>query len=241
MGIKTTKDKYYQNGEYTKVRQNLHNKIVKKFISQKGHNPDLTGLEAVILGGGSGAGKTSILKDVIGEDGYVIVDADKIKEEIREYRMLKRAKNPLAADVVHQESSDIATFLLNRTIDIPENLIYDGTMKNAEKYKPIISSLKENGYSVHMVVVDADVEVAVNRVLVRNGEGRFVSEGMVRESNKLVAKSFMELKDLVDSYTIYDNSINGASPEEIAFKDPGCEIEIIDQAAFDRFIAKCNL
>ncbi|MCK1973268.1 zeta toxin family protein [Bacillus safensis] len=241
MVIKTTKEQYHKRGEYIKRRKALHQGIVQKFISQKGHNPELIGLEAIILGGGSGAGKTSVLEDVIGEDGYVLVDADKIKEELREYRILKRQENPLASDIVHEESSDIATLLLNSTIEIPENLIYDGTMKNAEKYKPIIASLKANGYSVHIVVVDADVEVAVQRVLVRNGEGRFVSEEMVRVSNKLVSKSFLELKDLVDSYTIYENSINGVDPVEVAFKDPESEIEVIDQAAFDRFIAKSNL
>ena len=241
MDTKTTKEKYYKKGQYMKSRVKLHERIVQKFIADKGYNPELKGLEAIILGGGSGVGKTSVLQDIIGEDGYVIIDADKIKEDILEYKLLKRLKNPLASDIVHDESSDIATFLLNSTIAIPESLIYDGTMKNPEKYKAIIDSLKDAGYIVSMVVVDADVEVAVDRVKLRNQEGRFVSEEIVRKTNRLVAKSFLELCDLVDSFSIYDNSVNNAYPTEIAYKDLGEEVEVIDKPSFERFIAKSRL
>ncbi|HGE7613616.1 TPA: zeta toxin family protein [Bacillus cereus] len=241
MEIKTTKDIYFHNGDYDELRKNLHNKIIDKFISEKGENPEIIGPEAIILGGGSGSGKTSVVEDIIGSDGYVIVDADKIKEELDEFKEEVKKKNPLAADIVHDESSDIATFLLDVTMDMPENLIYDGTMKNIEKYKRIIDTLKRYGYTINMVIVDADVEVAVERVKVRNTEGRFVSEDTVRLTNKLISESFKVLKDLVDSYTIYENSVNGEYPREIAYKDPEEDDEvIIDMQAFINFLEKSN-
>jgi predicted ABC-type ATPase len=241
MGIQTTKDRYFNGREYRLIRKSLHRKIVAKFIEERGARLE-NDLEAILLGGGSGSGKSFIVNEIIGTEGFVIIDSDKIKEELMEYRVLIKKKNVLAADIVHDESSDIANMLLKATIEIPDSFIYDGTMKNREKYKGIIEELRNKGYKIYMVVVDVDVEVALGRAQLRyEGDGRFVSEKTVRETNMLVAASFLELVDLVDSYTVFENSVTGIEPKIIAKKDINQPIEIFDDKAFERFTKKSDL
>ncbi|WP_061810937.1 zeta toxin family protein [Rossellomorea vietnamensis] len=239
MEFMTTKDIHERDGEYHNLRKLLHKVIMKKFLHIKMDNDRLDNPVAILLGGGSGAGKTSVLDDIIGEEGCVIIDADKIKQEIPEFQLLKSVKNNLAADVVHDESSHTVRLLLRATIGTYRDFVYDGTMIDSEKYVGIIKELKENGYSVHMVMVDADVEVAVKRVALRNSEGRFVSEEFVRKSNRLVSESFSVLNEYVDSFIIYDNSINGKHPSEIAHRDSKeAEFVIDNEELYNNFKRK---
>ncbi|WP_412094684.1 zeta toxin family protein [Bacillus atrophaeus] len=70
------------------------------------------------------------------------MDSDEIKEHIPEYKQFQKEHPLLAARYVHDESSDISSSLLQQTINDGIALIYDGTMKNLEKYQNIIQDLK---------------------------------------------------------------------------------------------------
>jgi len=159
----TTKDIFFTNGEYSEDRKRLHDEIVRMFISDRGVNPEVNRSEAILMCGGSGTGKSRVIEKIIGTNGYVLVDPDKIKELLPEYAKAKGKRKPEAADIVHDESSDIALLLLGESIGSELPLIYDGTMKNIDKYGEIIKCLKSKGYTIQIVAVDASVEVAYDR------------------------------------------------------------------------------
>ncbi|MDK1002620.1 zeta toxin family protein [Bacillus subtilis] len=241
---KTTKDVHFSDGSYSDSRKKLHDEIIQMLIRDKGSNEEVGVKEALIIGGGSGSGKSYVVEEIIGKDGYVIIDADIIKELIPEYRIQKLKNKNTAADIVHPESSDIALSLLDYTISKEESFIYDGTMKNKQKYFKILKKLQSKGYTTQMVIIDADLEVAIQRTIDRFADpddGRFVPREKVIESNRLISNSFIELKGLVDSYSVFDNSINGEEPRIIAYKDPDEEEVILSQEAYDKFLKKSNL
>jgi len=217
----TTKDIFYINGEYSEDRKKLHDEIVRMFISDKGVNPEVSGSEAILMCGGSGTGKSRVIEKIIGSNGYVLVDPDKIKELIPEYAKAKGEGKPEAADIVHEESSDIALLLLEASIKDELPLIYDGTMKNIDKYNEIIRDLKSKGYTIQIVAVDASVEVAYDRAKKRYMEsGRVVEREVVENSNYLVAAAFQALCKKVDMYMVLENNSNNSNPQIIAYKDP---------------------
>ncbi|MBC1794987.1 zeta toxin family protein [Listeria booriae] len=134
-----TKSRFSSNGVYTTTRRQLHEDIARHFLS----GAQSQGMIAIILGGGSGAGKTSVITDIIGTKGFVVVDSDAIKEHIPEYSKFMQQHISTASDLVHEESTDIAKNLLHTAIQSRLSLIYDGTFANHNKYKRLISQLQQ--------------------------------------------------------------------------------------------------
>ncbi|MFK4011747.1 zeta toxin family protein [Bacillus cereus] len=246
--MKTTREKYVFNGEYTIERKLLHNEIIESFL--KGQLQQEQEPEAILLGGGSAAGKSSIGELVI--KGYKLqkqnmiwIDPDKIKEKIPEYQDAMESEDiesmKQAAFLVHDESSDITMKLLKICMKRKLNFMYDGTMKNEVKYIKLIQQLRQAGFSIKAIIVDVSIKVALERSNMRfKVTGRLVPEHIIEESHMRVATTFSKIKDLIDCYTLYDNT--GKKPEVFAFKESKRVKEIIvDESRNDQFYEKSVL
>lgn len=246
--MKTTREKYVINGEYTIERKLLHNEIIDSFL--KGQLQQEQEPEAILLGGGSAAGKSSIGELVI--KGYKLqkqnmiwIDPDKIKEKIPEYQDAMESEDiesmKQAAFLVHDESSDITMKLLKICMKRKLNFMYDGTMKNEVKYIKLIQQLRQAGFSIKAIIVDVPIKVALERSNMRfKVTGRLVPEHIIEESHMRVATTFSKIKDLIDCYTLYDNT--GKEPEVFAFKESKRVKEIIvDESRNDQFYEKSVL
>ncbi|MHA4095912.1 zeta toxin family protein [Bacillus cereus] len=246
--MKTTREKYVINGEYTIERKLLHNEIIESFL--KGQLQQEQEPEAILLGGGSAAGKSSIGELVI--KGYKLqkqnmiwIDPDKIKEKIPEYQDAMESEDiesmKQAAFLVHDESSDITMKLLKICMKRKLNFMYDGTMKNEVKYIKLIQQLRQAGFSIKAIIVDVSIKVALERSNMRfKVTGRLVPEHIIEESHMRVATTFSKIKDLIDCYTLYDNT--GKKPEVFAFKESKRVKEIIvDESRNDQFYEKSVL
>ncbi|MCU7756781.1 zeta toxin family protein (plasmid) [Bacillus cereus] len=246
--MKTTREKYVINGEYTIERKLLHNEIIESFL--KGQLQQEQEPEAILLGGGSAAGKSSIGELVskgykLQKQNMIWIDPDKIKEKIPEYQGSMESEDiesmKQAAFLVHDESSDITMKLLKICMKRKLNFMYDGTMKNEVKYKKLIQQLRQAGFSIKAIIVDVPIKVALERSNMRfKVTGRLVPEHIIEESHMKVATTFSKIKDLIDCYTLYDNT--GKEPEVFAFKESKRVEEIIvDESRNDQFYEKSVL
>lgn len=247
---KSTKEKHTENGEYTEKRRETHAEIIEYFLNNNPNSKNPP--EAILLGGGSGVGK-STLRDFLLEDyrkediPIVIVDCDAIKALIPEYQERIKIDNKSAAKYVHDESSDISSKLISRCIAERKNFIYDGTMKNLEKYSSIIQSLKSNGYNVVVMVVDTSIAIAKDRVYARFVKtGRNVPYRDIVESHIGVAKVFPIIKDMVDEYMLVDTSESDETSREFPFnyvvtRTEGQEEVIHDAEKLERFYQKGSI
>ncbi|EOO24753.1 hypothetical protein ICM_06465 [Bacillus cereus BAG1X2-3] len=246
--MKPTREKYVINGEYTIERKLLHNEIIESFL--KGQLQQEQEPEAILLGGGSAAGKSSIGELVI--KGYKLqkqnmiwIDPDKIKEKIPEYQDAMESEDiesmKQAAFLVHDESSDITIKLLKICMKRKLNFMYDGTMKNEVKYIKLIQQLRQAGFSIKAIIVDVPIKVALERSNMRfKVTGRLVPEHIIEQSHMRVATTFSKIKDLIDCYTLYDNT--GKEPEVFAFKESKRVKEIIvDESRNNQFYEKSVL
>lgn len=233
-----TKSLYSTNGTYTPIRQQLHQKIIHSLLVVHPQSKSLM-KSAIILGGGSGAGKTSIMEDIIGTGEMTIIDSDSIKNYIPEYAIYQRKGLSTAADLVHEESSDISKKLLIKAIEKQLPIIYDGTFSNYTKYRHLIQQLKQNKYTIQLIIIDVDINVAKNRVKARFSENkRYVSETIIESTNKAVSKNFIALKHNADEYLLLENSHDGQAPTVIAKKDSHCAPVIFNDYAYAKFIKK---
>ncbi|OLO37060.1 hypothetical protein BTR23_14085 [Alkalihalophilus pseudofirmus] len=194
---------------YSKEREHLHMQIVKKltFPCATSNQPI-----AILIGGGTATGKTKMRKTLIMKeikkfpDEFCIVDADEIKAEIPEYDMYLKSDKANAASLVHKESTDIRDKALDVLINNKCCFIYEGTMAKKYNYSVLISKLRNQNYSIEVWISDITVEVAIARAKKREKmTGRRVPSSVIRNTHKLVSRTFQSIKSLVDEYYIFNN------------------------------------
>lgn len=198
--------------KYTKERYLLHKRIMSQ-IEKPSCSPKIGERPlAILIGGGTASGKTTIRKKIIENklgsksDCTTVVDFDAIKEYIPEYSVLKKMDINQATTLVHKESRDIGTLLLNKLIDSNKNFIFEATMARTKWYRYFVNRLKEQGYEIHAYVIDVPLKVAKKRAKKRERlTGRKVPDKIIKNTHRLIPRTFIEIKNLVDRYYIYDN------------------------------------
>jgi predicted ABC-type ATPase len=202
-----------RDGYYTRERHQLHKDIVKKVIAQSERAKPGEKPVAILMGGGSASGKSTmreaVIEPMLKQQGIKAgtVDTDEIKKEIPEFNSLVKTKPEEAASLVHNESADVGALMLDTLIDQKRHFIYDGTAKNPKRYESLVKRLKDAGYEVHLYVADVPLEVAKERSDARaKATGRTVPHSIIESSHRGVPKTVEHIKDMVDSYQVYDNT-----------------------------------
>ncbi|AKG36316.1 zeta toxin family protein [Paenibacillus durus] len=241
MRITKTKDRFSVEGEYVKPRLFLHENIL---AGKQDGFPSQEKPIAFLMGGGSASGKSWLRKLICEEQSelgneFLIIDADEIKELLPEHSELIQKYPEQAASVLHDESSDIASKLLDSSAQKSHNLIYDGTMKNYSKYHRIISLLKDYGYIIRIVIADVDIDEAIRRNDERfKATKRLVPKVELINSHVRVAEVFLKLKDQVDEYLLYDTFDDYTV---FAYKNVDEGEVFKNQARLQVFLEKSNL
>ncbi|MED6109774.1 hypothetical protein PIB30_036717 [Stylosanthes scabra] len=110
----------------------------------------------LLMGGGMGAGKSTVLKDILKESFWcgaasnaVVVEADAFKENDVIYRALNSRGHHddmlLTAELVHQSSTDAASSLLVTALNEGRDVIMDGTLS----WEPFVEQTISMARNVH--------------------------------------------------------------------------------------------
>lgn len=239
--MESTKENYSVQGQYTSERQKLHDQIVEELSA--GYRAASDPL-VIYLGGGTASGKSTLSKMLVQSfldegESVIVIDSDEIKQKLPEYQDWLRRDANRAASIVHDESSDIANQLYDRCIAKNLNMIYDGTMKSAEKYNRLITVAKQNGYSVSAVLADVPLNEALRRAEIRfQIEQRRVPDEVIRESHELVPATFHQLKDRLDSFYLYDTSKR--YPIQFLVKEDD-KVHVLDSERLQQFYSKSGM
>ncbi|KAG7653014.1 Zeta toxin domain [Arabidopsis suecica] len=110
----------------------------------------------LLMGGGMGAGKSTVLKDIFHESFWseakadaVVIEADAFKETDVIYRALSSRGHHddmlQTAELVHQSSTDAASSLLVTALNEGRDVIMDGTLS----WEPFVEQMIEMARNVH--------------------------------------------------------------------------------------------
>jgi hypothetical protein len=163
----------------------------------------------------------------------MIINPDDIKVELAERGMIPEIAglSPMeASDLVHEESSYLARQLAIRAQADGKNIIWDITMSDLAKTERRIDELRMAGYrQVDGVFVDIPGEVSIRRTDARHREGeddyrsgkglggRYVPPEIITlkaddEWGSQNRRTFDELKQRFDHWSLFDNSVDGRGP-----------------------------
>lgn len=166
--------------------------------------------KAIFLMGGSGSGKGTVRQNIIDKPlgrSYKVIDPDLAKEKIPGYVAAVAQGDPDAAKNFHAESLSISDAQVSKALIKKKNIIYDATGARADFYRESMEAAKQNGYRVQLVLVEADVELCVERAKARK---RVVPEEVVRNLNQRAKDNFPVLQSYADVSKHYDT--NGSAP-----------------------------
>jgi len=125
---------------------------------------------ARILLGPPAAGKSTSAERIAKQHGYAIVDGDDAKKVIPEFA------GGVGASAVHEESSGIATDVLNVMLARGDNVILPVVGGSPGSIRERIATLEKEGYSVTVDLVDVKEDEAARRMAGRAlGTGRHIS------------------------------------------------------------------
>lgn len=218
---------------WTERRTALHDAILRDLLDSAADVPNE--YQAIIAGGLSGAGKTTVLARYAADDStqYFKIDPDSIKAEMARRGMIPKIEGltPMeASDLAHEESSHIAKILAQRAQASGKNLIWDITMSERSSAESRIEKLRAAGYTrIEGVFVDIPLDTGEARASARHRHGhdqylagkgdggRFVPTEVIRNKADPVwgsvnRKNFEELKHRFDKWAVYDNAVDGREP-----------------------------
>ncbi len=162
------------------------------------HRPPI----AILTGGPPGAGKSTALRThapLALAPGTLRIDADALRAQLPAYRGWN-------ADLTQAESGVLVDRLL-AGIGRPcrFDLLYDGTMSRADRYRRLIPELRAMGYRVFLLHVSVPESLSRRRVLERyQAMGRYVSRAAIGRYFATGPATFAMLSGWADGYLQVD-------------------------------------
>jgi predicted ABC-type ATPase len=224
------------DGIWDAGRSVLHQQIVDELFGDLAAEDDPV---AYFLGGGPASGKSSL--PTPGGGLAPVIDPDWIKARLPEYAQMLEAGDSRAAAYVHEESSYVAGLARQAAADRQVSFVVDGTGDSSyAKMAAKVADARAGGAT--QVVADyvtVDTAEAIRRATLRAAStGRMVPEQVITSIHAAVTQVFSEAasKGLFDELRLWDNS--GSSPVLIAQYTRTGGLQILDDAAYTRFLAK---
>ncbi|TXG63772.1 hypothetical protein EZV62_010766 [Acer yangbiense] len=164
----------------------------------------------LFMGGGMGAGKSTVLKDILKEPFWagaaanaVVIEADAFKESDVIYRALSSRGHHVdmlkTAELVHQSSTDAASSLLVTALNEGRDVIMDGTLS----WVPFVVQTITMARNVHRrrYRMGVGYKVAEDGTVIENYWDRIEGEEQVKEEGKKRKPYRIELVGVVcDAY-----------------------------------------
>ncbi len=188
------------------------------------------------------AGKEWTLKELDASKDYVVIDPDRIKAQLPEYKIVRDAGDPSAAAIAHEESSQIAKDITAKALANGYNVVIDTTGSGSGFTAKLIQAA-DAGYDVQVTMFSIPTNEAIVRSIARaervggSSFGRYVRVDPLKDAHKNASVQLDKWKDLdaVKEWRVFDNSGGGA---QLVAESTDGQITILDPQKWAEILAK---
>ena len=224
--IRAGLDRSY-HGNYSRERQELHDKIVHKMLDGVTVTDNQNGSSCktptepwiVFTAGVMGAGKSHTMKELSTKglfplEAYVVVDPDEIRSHFPEYHLYAQSNPERAGELTNREAGYVTEIVTAAALRCGHNVLVDGSLRDYEWYKQFFVGLRKDYVALRIAIlhITAPREVVFERAEKRaRTTGRVVPIESLEKSLKQVPISVKKLAPLADFFCELDNSYDFAS------------------------------
>ena len=162
---------------------------------------------ALILVGGPGSGKTTVIENTLEKLGVKKNEFEHIDQYIIKTTLFKNNNK------CRKQANEINDVIYERAIAEKKNIIFDGIGKDFDWYShAVLKRLTDIGYSVNLIIVTNKLDISIARTKAREKEtGRHVDEKFVRDVHAILIDTIPHYISLGCNYVntrmfVYDNS-----------------------------------
>ena len=162
-------DKNYSEEEFAEAYQFLAGSLMKDKMACSSGSP-----EAFLLGGQSGAGKTTLHKIIAKHfnKNVIVINGDDYRSRHPRYYELDRQYGPESVAHTAQWAGRMTEALIDTLSSLRYNLIIEGTLRTAEVPMKTARLLRERGYAVSLALMAVKPEISLLSCQIRYEEMR---------------------------------------------------------------------
>lgn len=170
-----------------------------------------------VITGLPAAGKSTVFANSLSVDNQArLIDSDEVKKQFAEF------EQGYGASLVHEESSEIAKRILQRSVEQGDNITYPVIGFKPEKLTELFDKVREYGYTVRIHLNELDADKARGRMLLRFAEtGRFLPLGLFQKYGNKPTDAYKAVKDKADEYEWYRSDTGVGSVPKLVEKGKG--------------------
>ena len=194
---------------------------------------------AVILGGQSGAGKTTIhrVKMLESKGNYIVIDGDTYRAQHPYFRELQEKYGVNSVDYTKMFAGKMVEAVIDKLSSLKYNLIIEGTLRSAAVPINTATLLKSKGYTVDFCLIATKPELSYLTTQLRYLEMMIVDPLQARATPKdhhdgivksLVSNSNeLEQSGLFESIQVYKRDLEQVYNSKLSTKSVGTVVDKI--------------
>jgi predicted ABC-type ATPase len=239
----TTAEYYFSlYEELSEDREILHREIINRILSRQTYS---RGKRVYMLGGAPANGKSNFIKSgmIKYPPDALKIDPDEIKLMLPEYECMVSTGEPLAAEIVHEESSIVAKQLRQAALDEDFDIILDGIANDTlEKRLSDLEILRNRGHTVRIDYVSLDTDLSLRLTELRfQASKRRVPSSFILEKNRTIAELIPQLidKECFDELFLWDT--NEESHPRLILSQKNGKLFMENLELYERFKKKADV
>lgn len=127
---------------------------------------------AILLGGQSGAGKTTIHRIKLKEfqETIIVIDGDSFRAQHPHYLDLQRTYGKDSVEYTKQFAGQMVESLVEKLSDMGYHILIEGTLRTVDVPKKTAELLKSKGYDVQLALIATKPQLSYLSTLIRYEE-----------------------------------------------------------------------
>ena len=213
----------YSSEEFEQAKANILSRLTLSPVVMPSNSP-----QAFLLGGQSGAGKTTLHGMIQERFGYnvIVVNGDGFRSYHPRYRQLDKEYGPESVNYTAKWAGAMTEAVVGALSMVGYNLAVEGTLRTAEVPTKTATLLKERGYRVFLAVMAVKPEISLVSCQIRYEQMRIagtVPRATDPEHHNLIIRQIVSNMRVLEQSDLFEGIYLVNRAKEVLYPKEGLE------------------